>query len=83
MTRTGKSNTVKKIIQATVELSEKSKKINKKENADDNLNSFTENGIPKYPVGQIIFKTLNEKIYVASCLLVKVPHYGIKMILKT
>lgn len=54
MTRTGKSNTVKKIIQSTVELSEKApEKVYKPEN--EAINSFTDKGVPKLRVGQIIF----------------------------
>lgn len=58
MTRTGKSNTVKKIIQATVQMSSLAAyKLDQKLNgsAADNLEPFTEEGIPKYPVGQLIF----------------------------
>jgi hypothetical protein len=57
MTRTGKSNTVKKIIEATTEASEKAIKTstNSKENLADNLMAFDDSGIPKYKVGQIIF----------------------------
>lgn len=60
MTRTGKSNTVKKIIEATVEISQKAKE----ELTDDpidvnaaaqNLDPFQDDGGPKHPVGQIIF----------------------------
>lgn len=56
MTRTGKSNTVKKIIEATVELSNMAP-----HNLDDKvdpitvLEPFTEQNLPKYPVGQIVF----------------------------
>ena len=54
MTRTGKSNTVKKIIEATAEISKKSKsKI--LPNGTTEYNAFTEAGAPFYPVGQIIF----------------------------
>jgi hypothetical protein len=57
MTRTGKSNTVKKVIEATVQISSKSQ--DKLENFDgdieENLKPLDENGAPKYPVGQIIF----------------------------
>lgn len=57
MTRTGKSNTVKKIIQATSEISSKSK--DKLEGYDgtieENLKPFDNSGAPKYPAGQIIF----------------------------
>jgi DNA helicase HerA-like ATPase len=60
MTRTGKSNTVKKIIQATVTMSERAKlKLPTTASGDAaaaaNLDPFTSDGIPKYPVGQIIF----------------------------
>jgi DNA helicase HerA-like ATPase len=57
MTRTGKSNTVKKIIQATVGMSEKAKGdlgIAKEGNPEDAL-PFDEAGFPRYAVGQIIF----------------------------
>ena len=58
MTRTGKSNTVKKIIQASVLMSDKAphslaKPIN--ESTESQLEPFTSEGVPKYPVGQIIF----------------------------
>jgi len=57
MTRTGKSNSVKKIIEATVGISTHAKtslgKIEKE--TDDNLQVFDNNGDLKYPVGQIIF----------------------------
>lgn len=57
MTRTGKSNTVKKVIQATMDISDKAADDLKDQNDDatNNLNPFTETGLPKYPVGQIIF----------------------------
>jgi Helicase HerA, central domain len=58
MTRTGKSNTVKKIIQASVLMSDKAPNILasvKEGEAADNVEPFTKQGIPKYPVGQIIF----------------------------
>ena len=57
MTRTGKSNTVKKIIQACVEMSERApNKFGKtKESAETIVNPFTESNDPKYPIGQIIF----------------------------
>jgi hypothetical protein len=58
MTRTGKSNTVKKIIQATVLMSNRAqqKLSQPKEKATEtNLEAFTESGMPKYAVGQIIF----------------------------
>jgi DNA helicase HerA-like ATPase len=52
MTRTGKSNTVKKIIQATTETGDKATQIlgNSTE-----TQPYLENGCPSYPVGQIIF----------------------------
>lgn len=52
MTRTGKSNTVKKIIEATVEISKNVKKV---DTDNETLESFTEIGLPKEAVGQIIF----------------------------
>ena len=57
MTRTGKSNTVKKIIQSTVLISEKAKqKVNHNASKpEENLEAFDKNGMPKFPVGQIIF----------------------------
>ena len=64
MTRTGKSNTIKKIIEATVEISNKAPndKLPQKASEDNglfevenNLEMFTQDGKPKYRVGQIIF----------------------------
>jgi DNA helicase HerA-like ATPase len=61
MTRTGKSNTVKKVIQATVAMSEKAPERlepgNGKKHGDaaNLLDPFTKERLPKYPVGQIIF----------------------------
>ncbi len=58
MTRTGKSNTVKKIIQATVGMSEAAPYALDQpveEAPNEILESFTEAGVPKYPVGQIVF----------------------------
>jgi len=57
MTRTGKSNTVKKIIQACVEMSSSSPLTldRDRENPEDVLNPLTEENYPKYPIGQIIF----------------------------
>jgi hypothetical protein len=58
MTRTGKSNTVKKIIEATVEISNHSignLVDDDKSDKNDNSELFTQDGSPKYPVGQIIF----------------------------
>ena len=52
MTRTGKSNTIKKIIQATSELSNASSKLEK----DRYINqTITPEGIPVLPVGQLVF----------------------------
>jgi DNA helicase HerA-like ATPase len=58
MTRTGKSNTVKIIIQATVLMSGKApygleQPVN--ESVEARLEPFSPDGVPKYPVGQIIF----------------------------
>ncbi len=59
MTRTGKSNSVKKIIEATVEISSKSKyqDVFSASKGDSNfLESIDKGtGFPKFPVGQIIF----------------------------
>jgi hypothetical protein len=58
MTRTGKSNTVKKIIQASVLMGSKApSKLNApiSGKVEDTLDAFTPDGIPKFPVGQIIF----------------------------
>jgi hypothetical protein len=58
MTRTGKSNTLKRIIQACVEMSDKApRKLDqgKPEPAEDVLKPFTESNAPKYPIGQIVF----------------------------
>lgn len=58
MTRTGKSNTVKKVIEATTEISNKAANtcINAaSSSAIDNVKQFADDGIPKYKVGQIIF----------------------------
>lgn len=58
MTRTGKSNTVKKVIEATVQISSKAtKKLAdvSTENVEEFLKSFEDSGAPKFPVGQIIF----------------------------
>lgn len=57
MTRTGKSNTVKKIIESTMAMSDKAKgDLSKAKvgNAMDTL-PFNSDGVPRYPVGQIIF----------------------------
>lgn len=59
MTRTGKSNTVKKIIQATVNMSEKAPlTLSDASNGEDLsglLDPFGPDRLPKYSVGQIIF----------------------------
>jgi len=57
MTRTGKSNTVKKIIQAIEDISSqaKYKLTDAVTEPSDTLDPFDGNGIPKFPVGQIIF----------------------------
>jgi len=57
MTRTGKSNTVKKIIQATMEINKKAKfKLSDNVGEVENLlEPFDDDGFPKYSVGQIIF----------------------------
>ena len=63
MTRTGKSNTVKKVIQATVSMSNKAPNRLKQPiegQAEENLDPFTIEGFPKYPVGQIIFDVNGE-----------------------
>lgn len=58
MTRTGKSNTVKKIIQATVRMNEEAPyQMGQTGNGEPEayLEPFTDKGVPKYPAGQIIF----------------------------
>ncbi len=60
MTRTGKSNTVKMLIKATKEISEKALLgeligIEDRENPQELLDPFTPEGKPKFKVGQIIF----------------------------
>lgn len=63
MTRTGKSNTVKKIIEATVMMSGKAPyQLNQAASVvlEENLDPFTNDGVPKYPVGQIIFDVNGE-----------------------
>lgn len=58
MTRTGKSNTVKKVIQASVRMSDKAKyKLVSPptESEAEKAEPYTGEGLPKYPVGQIIF----------------------------
>lgn len=56
MTRTGKSNTVKKIIEATVLMSQRAKgDLTKAKGSPEESIAFDDGGFPKYPVGQIIF----------------------------
>ncbi len=58
MTRTGKSNTVKKVIQATVTMSKRAPFIlaeSPNMSPEETLDPFTDDGLPKFPVGQIIF----------------------------
>jgi hypothetical protein len=57
MTRTGKSNTVKKIIQATVEMSKRAKdELSAAGNEGDPSRApFDEDNFPRFPAGQIIF----------------------------
>ena len=58
MTRTGKSNTVKKIIQATVSMSDKATNVLPDLDSTDSsqyFESLNKDGIPMFPVGQIIF----------------------------
>jgi len=57
MTRTGKSNTVKILIEATEELSQKSviQKASERQSSNDEMNPFYYNDVPKLNVGQIIF----------------------------
>ncbi|MGN6292443.1 MAG: ATP-binding protein [Chitinophagaceae bacterium] len=58
MTRTGKSNTVKKVIEATVQVSSKATQDLKNLDSaktEEYLKSFDNGGAPKFPVGQIIF----------------------------
>lgn len=57
MTRTGKSNTIKKIIQINEEISSNAiKKLDGDfESPEEMLKQFDEEGNPKYPIGQIIF----------------------------
>ena len=59
MTRTGKSNTIKKIIEATAEISKKASEQILPDTSDES-NPFTEEGAPIYPVGQIIFDVNGE-----------------------
>lgn len=58
MTRTGKSNTVKKIIEATEEISAKAKA--ELLSAPSDSLEFSDSGSPTFPVGQIIFDVNGE-----------------------
>jgi len=61
MTRTGKSNTVKKIIEATEEISGKApRKLDIPLPSEEALKTLDSHGIPFYPVGQIIFDISGE-----------------------
>ncbi len=64
MTRTGKSNTVKMIIKAIKEISEKAVNSSLPNESvcpsQDDLQYFTQDGRPKYKVGQIIFDVNGE-----------------------
>ncbi|MEG4865366.1 MULTISPECIES: ATP-binding protein [unclassified Microcoleus] len=57
MTRTGKSNTVKKIIQACVEMSNNAPLVldQSRETPEEVLKPLTDGNSPKYPIGQLIF----------------------------
>jgi len=57
MTRTGKSNTVKKVIESTVKISKSAVSTLSKASGAvvEILDSFDKSGKPKFPVGQIIF----------------------------
>jgi len=57
MTRTGKSNTVKKIIEASYDISTKAKHHleHDSNNLQEKLEPFDKGGAPKFPAGQIIF----------------------------
>ncbi|EBX8531744.1 DUF87 domain-containing protein [Salmonella enterica subsp. enterica serovar Agona] len=58
MTRTGKSNTVKKVIEATEEISRKALIL--LDSASPETSEFTSSGSPTFPVGQIIFDVNDE-----------------------
>lgn len=59
MTRTGKSNTVKKIIEATEEISKKSANPSLPTKSDDSP-PFNPSGAPQFKLGQIIFDVNGE-----------------------
>jgi DNA helicase HerA-like ATPase len=87
MTRTGKSNTVKELIKATEELSKKSIFLldEKEEESAEEMKLFTKKGIPKYPVGQIIFdingeyanKNLQDKTSIFEMYSKRVTRYSV------
>lgn len=58
MTRTGKSNTVKKVIEATEEISRKALIL--LDSASPETSEFTSSGSPTFPVEQIIFDVNGE-----------------------
>lgn len=61
MTRTGKSNTVKILVEATEKLSSNAEKLSQPDrNTEDNNGTYHSNGIPKQKVGQIIFDVNGE-----------------------
>lgn len=62
MTRTGKSNTVKELIEATVLLAKRAplNLSTTTESFQENAKPYTSDDIPKYPVGQIIFDVNGE-----------------------
>lgn len=60
MTRTGKSNTVKKIVQATMELNRLVGNSTPDGAASDDFSPFQASGLPKKPAGQIIFDVNGE-----------------------
>ena len=61
MTRTGKSNTVKKVIEATAAMSGDAPRTLADAASDpDPLSPLTDEGLPKYPVGQIVFDVNGE-----------------------
>lgn len=57
MTRTGKSNSIKKIIQASEQISDQAPLIlgKSQESPEEIVKPHTKDDIPKYPIGQIIF----------------------------
>lgn len=59
MTRTGKSNTVKKLIEATECISHKANARNLSNESSD-VSAFTAEGGTQYPIGQIIFDVNGE-----------------------